>query len=156
MYQITEIKDQEEKRRICEEILRTLPNWFGIEEAIIDYRNSVMDMPFIAVLDKNKFIGFIAIKIHNQYTAEVYVMGITEDYHRKGIGKLLINECESYCIDKGYEFLTVKTLDESRECESYSKTRLFYLSMGFKPLEVFSSLWGEDNPCLFMAKALNK
>ena len=43
-------------------------------------------------------------------------------------------------------------LDESRESKSYEKTRLFYLAMGFKPLEVFKTLWDEDNPCLFMVK----
>ena len=53
------------------------------------------------------------------------------------------------------EYLTVKTLDESRECSSYEKTRLFYLKAGFKPLEVFPMLWDEYNPCLFMAKYIN-
>ena len=81
-------------------------------------------------------------------------MGILPEYHHKGIGRALIASCEAYCADKGNEFLTVKTLDESREDEGYEKTRLFYLSMGFKPLEVFPLLWDESNPCLFMAKHL--
>jgi hypothetical protein len=51
-------------------------------------------------------------------------------------------------------FLTVKTLDESRESKSYEKTRKFYLSVGFLPLEVFPLLWDENNPCLFMAKSI--
>jgi hypothetical protein len=54
------------------------------------------------------------------------------------------------------EFLTVKTLDESRASKSYEKTRLFYLSVGFKPLEVFPLLWDKDNPCLFMAKSIKE
>ena len=79
-------------------------------------------------------------------------MGVLQEYHRRGVGKLLINVCEKYCIDNKIEFLTVKTLDASRESESYKKTRLFYQNIGFKPLEVFPLLWDENNPCLFMAK----
>ena len=42
------------------------------------------------------------------------------------------------------------------ESKSYKKTRLFYQSVGFKPLEVFPMHWDKDNPCLFMAKSLAK
>jgi len=79
-------------------------------------------------------------------------MGVLSEYHRLGIGKDLIRCCENYCKENDIEFLTVKTLDESRVCDEYNKTRLFYLSQGFKPLEVFPLLWDKDNPCLFMAK----
>jgi hypothetical protein len=48
----------------------------------------------------------------------------------------------------------VKTLDESAEYEPYNKTRAFYQKMGFIPLEVFTTFWNEENPCLFMAKYL--
>jgi GNAT superfamily N-acetyltransferase len=79
-------------------------------------------------------------------------MGVLSEYHRKGVGRRLIEQCESYCKENNVEFLTVKTLDESRECEGYLKTRMFYEGMGFRPLEVFPLLWDADNPCLFMAK----
>lgn len=152
MFSLTAIFDKEQKGAICEGILRMLPNWFGIEEAIVDYAKITKEMPFYAVYQDNNPIGFVAIKVHNQYTAEVCVMGILQKYHRKGIGKMLINKCEEFCRESGKEFLTVKTLDESRIDESYEKTRLFYIAMGFKPIEVFRTFWDESNPCLFMAK----
>lgn len=31
--------------------------------------------------------------------------------------------------------------------EEYDKTNLFYISFGFKELEVFPTLWDEWNPC---------
>ena len=37
----TTIFTEEEKSQICENILRSLPQWFGIESAIIDYVNDV-------------------------------------------------------------------------------------------------------------------
>lgn len=52
-------------------------------------------------------------------------------------------------------FLTVKTLDESAEYPPYDSTRAFYRKEGFLPLEVFSTFWDEDNPCLFLARTVN-
>ena len=163
-FEIKEICNQEIKSAICNDILRSLPNWFAIESSITEYTNDVKDMPFYVAFIKEdsikknfikeKPIGFAAIKNHNLYTAEVYVMGVLEDYHRQGIGKALIYACEKYCITNKKEFLSVKTLDESHNDKNYAKTRRFYLEMGFKPLEVFPLLWGEDNPCLFLAKSI--
>ena len=152
MIEIKEIVEPDTKSYICNEILRSLPDWFGIDASIVDYVEKVRSMPFFAANDDDKFIGFVALKVHNPFTAEVCVMGILQEYHRQGIGKRLIDSCEMYCIDNNLEYLTVKTLDESRECDSYKKTRLFYQSMGFRPLEVFPLHWDEDNPCLFLAK----
>jgi len=57
-------------------------------------------------------------------------------------------------MNSGRIYLTVKTLDESREDEGYARTRRFYYAMGFQPLEVFPMLWDADNPCLCMLKYL--
>jgi len=152
MFEIIEIYNPDEKSTICNNILRSLPNWFGMESGIVDYVEKVKSMPFYAVIENDIHIGFVALKVHNSSTSEIFVMGIVSEYHRKGIGKRLISACEQHCKKHNMEFLTVKTLDASRESESYRKTRLFYLTMGFKPLEVFPLLWDEDNPCLFLAK----
>jgi len=152
MIKINEISSADEKSLICNIILRALPDWFGIESSIVDYVEQVQSMPFFVAFDNDTAIGFVALKIHNKYTAEICVMGVLEEYHRQGIGKLLVEKCETYCVNNNMEYLTVKTMDESRECNSYKKTRMFYLRAGFKPLEVFPLLWDEDNPCLFMAK----
>ena len=154
MVEIREIDNPDEKSAICNDTLRALQKWFGIENSIVDYVGQVKSMPFAAAFADNKAAGFAALKVHNPFTSEVCVMGVLEEYHRRGIGKMLIDFCESYCKRSETEFLTVKTLDESRESKSYEKTRLFYLSMGFRPLEVFPLLWDESNPCLFLAKHL--
>ena len=149
---LAEVNDAEEKSTICDSVLRALPSWFGIEDAIVDYVEKVKELPFIAAYDGDKPVGFVAIMNHTQYASEIYVMGILKEYHRKGIGRGLVIACEKYCREKKQEYLTVKTLDESRESKSYERTRLFYLSMGFKPLEIFTTLWDEENPCLFLVK----
>jgi len=152
MFKITEITTPEEKSKICDSILRALPDWFGIEESIVDYVKEVGDKPFYCAFDGGKPIGFVSIKVHNPHTADIYVTGILSDYHRQGIGRKLVEICENFCRANGMEFLTVKTLAETHPDPFYRKTRLFYEAMGFKSLEVFPLLWDEHNPCLLMAK----
>jgi len=149
---IKEVLAETEKSEICSKILNSLPNWFGVPESTMDYIAGVRDKPFYAVFNNGEAVGFVSIKVHNAFTAEIYVMGILEDYHRKGIGRQIVKICEIYCRQNNMEFLTVKTLDEKNPDKYYRKTRLFYESMGFKPLEVFPLLWDESNPCLFLAK----
>jgi ribosomal protein S18 acetylase RimI-like enzyme len=151
---IKEIHDSELKSNICNDILRALPDWFGIDLFIDKYAEQVRPLPFYAAFDKDKAVGFIALMKHNPFTAEIHVMGIFNEYHKQGIGKTLVGICEDYCKENSIEFLTVKTVDESRASESYEKTRRFYLSVGFKPLEVFPLFWDENNPCLFMVKSI--
>ena len=151
---IREILDPNEKSVVCDRILRALPDWFGIEEGVADYVQSVRTMLFFTAYIDDAPAGFIALKKHNPYTSEVYVMGILPQYHRQGIGRKLIAHCEAVCREEQQSFLTVKTLDSSREDVSYAKTRAFYEAIGFVPLEVFPTLWDESNPCLFLAKYL--
>jgi len=151
---LREIFEPGEKSSICNKILRALTDWFGVEASIVDYVEQVRSMPFYAAFDDTRPIGFVALNVHNTFTAEICVMGILKEHHRQGIGEKLIERCQVYCRENGMEFLTVKTLDESAESDSYRKTRLFYQAMGFRPLEVFPLFWDKDNPCLFMAKGV--
>jgi len=153
---IEEVTGADEKSRICETILRALPGWFGIEASIISYAREVRDLPlYTAVSDAGDTVGFAALKTHNACTAEIFVMGVLQRYHRGGAGSALIGRCLEECRKQDLLYLTVKTLDESRESAGYDKTRLFYHAMGFRPLEVFPLLWGSGNPCLFMVRPVN-
>jgi len=156
IFSTSTIDEEKEKEKIAREILQALPDWFGIEAATEEYVKTSKNLPFFAVYHDDQAVGFIVLKLHNPYTAEIYVMGILKKYHRRGLGKVLVGEAEKYCLVNKMEYLSVKTLDASRENEAYDKTRRFYESVGFKPLEVFPTLWDESNPCLFMAKYLDR
>jgi len=149
---ISEVMTAEDKAAVCNTTLRALPNWFGVEESVAKYVEGVKNKPFYGLYDGDSAVGFVSILAHNPYTAEIYVMGILEGYHRQGLGKKIISTCEDYCRTHGMEFLTVKTLDASREDANYARTRKFYKAVGFRPLEVFPTLWDVANPCLFLAK----
>lgn len=149
---IKEIHDNKEKRDISTNILKSLPNWFGIPESTQEYINVSSKLPFFALFDESNPLGFISIKENNQYTAEIYVMGVLPNYHKQGIGKALFNRILQWTKENRYEYLQVKTLDESHPDMYYADTRKFYLSVGFKPLECFPELWGKENPCLIMIR----
>jgi len=151
---IKKIDNIVEKAEICDKILRALPDWFGIESSIVEYVENVQSMPFWAVFAENRAIGFIAVKEHFKKSAEIYVMGVLTDNHRKGTGKLLVDESEKHLKSIDFEYYQVKTLSDSHPHEGYARTREFYTSCGFEPLEEFKSLWGEANPALLMIKKL--
>jgi ribosomal protein S18 acetylase RimI-like enzyme len=154
MNKIIKVTNSKAKQQVCNEILRSLPNWFGIEAAIIDYVNNIGELPVLVYQIDNNNVGFIALKQHNQFTMEIMVMGVLPSYHRQGIGKQLVDSASKYCLDNNIDFLTVKTLAETSTDPYYAQTREFYLNIGFRPLEIFPTLWDENNPCLLMIKCL--
>lgn len=153
--EIVQIQNPEAKSEVCNQILRSLPLWFGIESAIVDYAEDIKLMETWTVKVDSKVVGFVGINKHNEHTAEVHVMGILQDYHRQGLGKKLLEECEINLGQQGFKYLTVKTLSASRPNKEYDQTREFYLKYGFIPIEEFKTLWGEDNPCLMLIKNLS-
>jgi ribosomal protein S18 acetylase RimI-like enzyme len=135
---IIKIEDPNEKSQVCEKNLRSLPKWFGIESAIVDYIKDVQGMDTWAAVETD-VIGFISINKHNEHTAEIHVMGVLSNYHGKRIGSKLIHAAEESLITQGFKFITVKTLSEKRSDENYDKTRKFYLKYGFTPIEEFKT-----------------
>ena len=97
-------------------------------------------------------VGFLAINQHNDYTAEIRVMAVRKEFHRRGVGRALVKHVEEVHSRK-VEYLEVKTLGPSRPAASYARTRAFYAALGFRPLEE-NNLWGEESPCLIMIKHL--
>ena len=154
MLRIKMIELPDEKTAITLKIMHSLPAWFSPSESIEKHAITHRDYTFFAAFDDETPIGFITLKIHNKYTADIYNMGILEQYHRQGIGRQLVESAEQYCSDNGFLYMTVKTLDSSAEYEPYNRTRAFYQKMGFIPLEVFTTFWNEENTCLFLAKRL--
>jgi ribosomal protein S18 acetylase RimI-like enzyme len=143
-----------EKSNVCIPILRSLPAWFGIEEAIVNYSIQIDNLPTWLACEEEHVIGFVSLKQHTPYAAEVYVMGILSEAHRKGIGRALIGQSQIWLKRQRVEYLQVKTLGPSDNDEGYTRTRAFYESMGFRPLEEIKAIWGEQNPCLIMVKRL--
>ena len=144
--EIREVTTANEKQRITREILEALPDWFGIEESREEYIKRSADLIFHAAYDNEQPVGFICLKETGKDTAEICVMGVLKEYHRKGVGRVLFEEAKNAAIREGYSFLQVKTVQMGKY-DDYDDTNRFYLSMGFKEFEVFPMLWDEWNPC---------
>ena len=146
---VVEVEVPAERSRICERVLRGLPEWFGIEEATAAYIRDVAELPTFAV-DGD---GLLSLKLHTSHAAELYVMGVRRERHGQGVGTALLAAAEAYLRERGIEYLQVKTLGPSHPDEGYERTRRFYEARGFVPLEEIHGLW-EHNPCLVMVKRL--
>lgn len=154
MNEIRMIDNPNDKEAIAESILRDLPEWFGIESALAEYIKHSRHSIFYAAFEGNKPVGFIGINENFATSAEIYVMGILKDYHRKGIGGMLVERAEIDLKERGFRLFEVKTLSDSSPDVNYKKTRSFYSKMGFLPLDEQKELWDAHNPCLIMVKAI--
>ena len=139
---------------VCEKVLRALPEWFGIEESLVQYVKDAETMPTMLVKDGDAAVGFLTIKKHFPESADIHCMGILPEYHRTGTGRKLIEALENHLRSEGVKMLQVKTVSADRKCPAYTKSRAFYKGVGFIPLEVFPTLWDEANPCLVLVKPL--
>jgi GNAT superfamily N-acetyltransferase len=146
---VVEVEQPEEKQRICAEVLKSLPEWFGIPSAVDEYIEAVAPLPTFAVDDH----AFLSLKLHTPAAAEIYVMGVRPERHRQKLGSALVSAAEAFLRERDVEFLQVKTLGPSRPDEHYERTRRFYEAWGFRALEEIHGLWGA-NPCLLMVKRL--
>jgi GNAT superfamily N-acetyltransferase len=143
-----------DKADICIPIVRALPDWFGIEASILHYATEINILPTFLAIEASRTIGFLSIKQHTPYSAEVYVMAVLPEVHHQGVGRSLMSQAQAWLKRQNIQYLQVKTLGPSDPDEKYAKTRLFYEAMGFRPLEEFKQIWDEDNPCLIMVKKL--
>jgi GNAT superfamily N-acetyltransferase len=139
---------------LCAELLASVPHWFGIAEANANYAAVAERSPTVGASVDGADIGFLTLVQHSEFAAEVYVMAVRPERHRQGVGTALLRRAEQELSQSGVEFLQVKTLAPSDPDEGYVATRAFYLGYGFRPLEVFPTLWDPDNPALQMVKSV--
>jgi ribosomal protein S18 acetylase RimI-like enzyme len=151
---VEDVVDPTEKSEICAAILGELPGWFGINEAIERYVRISAELPMLVVRDGGDPAGFLTVKRHSPHAAELYLMGVRPELHRRGIGTALVEAAEASLTADGVEYFQVKTLGPSRPSRGYGATRSFYEARGFRALEELPGYWDEDNPCLIMVKKL--
>lgn len=154
MYDIDRERDPDTKERICRDVLESLPDWFGIPEAIEQFCHEVRGLRMWVARKNGEIAGFATVQQHFPVTAELHLIAIRAAHHREGVGEQLLDKIEVHLRKKATRILTVKTLAPSAGDRLYARTHRFYAAQGFVPLEVFPTLWNEENPCLLMAKVL--
>ena len=139
---------------ICRRVLEALPSWFGILESVENYVDAAERFPTTVASIDGDDVGILTWLVHTPFAAEVHVMGVLPEFHHRGIGRQMLVHVEDKLASDGVEFLQVKTLSPSKPDAGYEKTRAFYFSCGFRPLEEFPDLWDSHNPALQMVKTL--
>lgn len=138
---------------IARSILESLPDWFGIPEAREEYIADGEGKTFFCAYDGERAVGFLYLRETGRHTVELAVMGVLKEYHRQGIGRRIFEEAKKEARLQGYSFIQVKTV-RMGIYDIYDDTNRFYLSLGFKELEVLPTLWDECNPCQIYIMAL--
>jgi GNAT superfamily N-acetyltransferase len=149
----------------AERILRALPDWFGIEAALQDYVRAADELETFVVVASgpkrggdaaqlDEVLGFLTLRETSEDALELHVMGVLPAWHRRGAGRALVERAAVYARAEGYSLLHVKTLAPSDPDPGYAATRAFYLSLGFRPLEVLPQVWGPENPCLLLVLSI--
>ena len=150
---IQQIDSDIEKASIARTLLESLPDWFGIPESTEEYIVDSKGRPFFCAYADDVPIGFLYLKETGRHTVELAVMGVLKEFHRQGVGRKLFMEAKNEAKRLGYFFIQVKTVQMGRY-DIYDDTNRFYLSLGFKELEVFPTLWDECNPCQIYIMAI--
>ncbi len=151
--ELRKIDSDIEKENITLAILEALPDWFGISEAREKYIAGSKGKTFFSAFDEKLPVGFLYLKETGKHTVELAVMGVLRSYHRQGIGRVLFAAAKEEAKSQGYAFIQVKTVQMGKY-DGYDATNRFYISLGFKELEVFPTLWDERNPWQIYIKAL--
>ncbi len=102
---IAQARDAEATDRI----LRGLPDWFGIEEAIDQYVRDTDDerLDSIIAYDRQVPVGIGLVRWPQPRSAEVHLLAVEAGNRRSGIGALLIQAVSDYARRHGAELLSV-------------------------------------------------
>ncbi|KUG57623.1 GNAT family acetyltransferase [Serinicoccus chungangensis] len=138
----------------AEQLLASVPEWFGLPEANGDYIEAARSKETWTVKGEDGgVVGLTLVDRHFPHVAELHLMVVDRQHHGQGVGTAMVQAIEQDARQRGVKLLEVKTLGASHPDSGYARTRHFYEQMGFLPLEE-TDLWGDQNPCLFMIKAL--
>jgi GNAT superfamily N-acetyltransferase len=138
----------------CEQILRSLPRWFGLEASLLEYVRETSTLPTFVARDAGAVTAFLTLREHFPEAWEVNCIAVSASHRNRGIGRALHRHVEDWLVARGVRLLQVKTMPESFPSPEYAETRAFYTGIGYLQLEVFPELWGPRRSALQLVKLL--
>ena len=142
------------RERDCEAVLRSLPEWFGIEEALLMYARDSGRLPTFGLEEASGLVAFLSLKEHFPESWGIHCIAVAAQHRNAGLGSLLLGHAEEWLLGRNARFLQVKTVADDLEDANYADTRAFYVRRGFCPSEVFPDFWAVGIPALQMIKTL--
>jgi RimJ/RimL family protein N-acetyltransferase len=137
----------------CVAVLRELPQWFGIEDAILDYAKDLETLDGYVAALAGEVVGFVGLKRYGDQSVEINVIGVRPAHRGRGLGTSLLQHVEAHATTAETQLLHMKTLAPSHSDPNYAQTRAFWEARGFLPMDAHL-LWGPENPCQVMVKPL--
>lgn len=138
----------------CTAVLAALPGWFGQPASNAEYLRGLAELPAFVALHGDRVAGFASLRLHDVRRAEIEVLAVRPEWHRRGVGRALLTHIEDWLQSRNAEILGVKTLGPSRPDPFYAGTRAFYRALGFRAVLETTEPWGPDNPALILVKLL--
>lgn len=103
------LKGPAEKKAAARQVLEALPAWFAYSAPRERYIEEAGDQAVFAAFGPAGLLGILAMEPCTQSSAEIAVMGVLPQFHRQGVGRRLVEACQTTCRQRGMEFLLVKT-----------------------------------------------
>ena len=76
MFTIEEIKDEDQKMAVVDEVLKDLPEWFGIPESTQAYIEGAKDLQVWAAYQESDLTGFVSLSYSSEECAEIDCLGV--------------------------------------------------------------------------------
>lgn len=89
----------------CDDVIRSLPYFFGREEGVAACAQAVRQQPGWVAEHDGVIAGFLTLRRHAPESAEVTWMAVHQDHRRAGIGRVLIERAVADLADQGVVFL---------------------------------------------------
>ncbi len=115
------------------------------DEVIQDSLKPAADyFSFCAVNGENRAVGFVCCGPTpcTSGTYDLYWIAVDLVYQGKGIGKQLLQQAESFVLEKGARLMLIETSSTAE----YDNTRYFYLKSGYRQIAVVPEYYrpGDD------------
>lgn len=117
------------KKAVVAEVLKDLPEWFGIPESTQAYIEGTTTLQVWTAYQESDLTRFVSLSYSSEDCAEIDCLGV-KAYQGRKIGSQLIATLESEARKK-VAYLQVKTVAEGSN-KDYDRTNDFYRGLGFK------------------------
>jgi ribosomal protein S18 acetylase RimI-like enzyme len=135
----------------CDEIIASLPDWFGNDQGIAECAEAVRTQPGLVEVVDGEVAGFLTWKHHHSAAAEITWLAVHAAHRGHGVGTALVEQLAGSL--EPVRFLLVKTLAATADYEPYESTRAFYRGRGFAEL-IDLDIWGPENPATLFLRPL--
>jgi len=142
----------------CDEIVASLPEWFGVEEGIREAADAVRHQRGLVDEREGTVLGFVTYEPRATESAEITWIAVHADARGGGIGTALLDVLTARLVRERKRLLFVQTLSDREDPgPEYAATRAFYLGRGFVPAaEIDLDPPDPNNPIQLMVLALSR